>query len=598
VKPRAGRALVVAVTAASALALAWGRLGKCNDVLVDFGRELYVPWRLAEGDVLYRDVAHYLGPLSQYVNALWFRLFGVGLRTLELANLALLGVALVLLYRLHREVAGRVASAAAGLLFLVAFAFAHPVRFGNYDWVAPYGHEAVHGTILALGATLAAIRHARSGSLRALAAAGFLLGLAALTRPEPFVAGAAACGAAVALRSRRPGDAGGARVAATLLGPALVPPLAAFLLLATALPAGEALAALLAPFASATNGALLALPFNRAGMGIDDPAGNLGRIALAAGGWAAVLGVPLLLALRARLLPPAAGAALAFLAAAAACLLLGLADGSAPVPVAFEAPRPLPLAVAAIGAWSAVAFLRARRRGGDDPRARAGAVLALFALAMLGKMLLNARVHNYGFVHAAPATLLVAVALLDGVPRLLDARGARGRVFAVGAAAALLLWTASVDLASREWYAGKTVPVGGGPDRFLAEEARGKPVAELLAEAGRRVPPGATLAALPEGAMVNYLLRRRNPTRYVNLMPTECALFGEEAVLAAYRAAPPDFLLLVDKDTSEFGPRTFGRDYGRGFPRWVGERYRVAVQVGAKPLEGKGFGLLLLERKR
>jgi hypothetical protein len=34
------------------------------DVLIDFGRELYVPWRLAAGQVLYTDIAYFNGPLS------------------------------------------------------------------------------------------------------------------------------------------------------------------------------------------------------------------------------------------------------------------------------------------------------------------------------------------------------------------------------------------------------------------------------------------------------------------------------------------------------------------------------------------------------
>lgn len=42
-------------------------------MIVDFGRELYVPWRLAEGDALFRDVVHFNGPLSPYLNAALFR---------------------------------------------------------------------------------------------------------------------------------------------------------------------------------------------------------------------------------------------------------------------------------------------------------------------------------------------------------------------------------------------------------------------------------------------------------------------------------------------------------------------------------------------
>src|SRR5579872_5844251 len=56
--------------------------------LVDFGRELYLPWRLSHGAVLYRDVDDFYGPLSQYVNAGLFRVFGVGFTTLIVANLA------------------------------------------------------------------------------------------------------------------------------------------------------------------------------------------------------------------------------------------------------------------------------------------------------------------------------------------------------------------------------------------------------------------------------------------------------------------------------------------------------------------------------
>ena len=69
------------------LTLASWSWGRWPDILVDFGRELYVPWRLSSGAQLYRDLAYFNGPLSPYLNALWFDLFGVGLRTLVWANL-------------------------------------------------------------------------------------------------------------------------------------------------------------------------------------------------------------------------------------------------------------------------------------------------------------------------------------------------------------------------------------------------------------------------------------------------------------------------------------------------------------------------------
>jgi hypothetical protein len=58
------------------------------DIQVDFGRELYVPWRISEGDHLYSDIAYFNGPLSAHWNALCFVIFGVGLKTLKIVNLA------------------------------------------------------------------------------------------------------------------------------------------------------------------------------------------------------------------------------------------------------------------------------------------------------------------------------------------------------------------------------------------------------------------------------------------------------------------------------------------------------------------------------
>src|SRR5258705_3383483 len=88
--------LVGVLVGAAVLVRTWGTW---PDVLVDFGGELYVPWRLAEGDVLYRDVAYFTGPLSPYFNAAVFRIFGASFLALVIANLVVLGGIAVLLHR-------------------------------------------------------------------------------------------------------------------------------------------------------------------------------------------------------------------------------------------------------------------------------------------------------------------------------------------------------------------------------------------------------------------------------------------------------------------------------------------------------------------
>jgi hypothetical protein len=68
-------------------------------------------------------------------------------------------------------------------------------------------------------------------------------------------------------------------------------------------------------------------------------------------------------------------------------------------------------------------------------------------------------------------------------------------------------------------------------------------------------------------------------------------------MLDAFRKAPPDWIALVHKDTSEYGYRFFGRDYGRGFGSWIRTDYDPVTLIGAMPLQSEQFGILLLRRK-
>ena len=81
-----------------------------------------------------------------------------------------------------------------------------------------------------------------------------------------------------------------------------------------------------------------------------------------------------------------------------------------------------------------------------------------------------------------------------------------------------------------------------------------------------------TLAVIPEGVMFNYLMRRRNPTPYITLMPPEFRAFKEDRILEAFKQQPPEFILFLDKDTlTEYKVGPFGEDprYGRRIVEWI-----------------------------
>jgi hypothetical protein len=147
----------------------------------------------------------------------------------------------------------------------------------------------------------------------------------------------------------------------------------------------------------------------------------------------------------------------------------------------------------------------------------------------------------------------------------------------------------------------KNLPVGEGRDQIIglcASLTRDATLAETIEFIATQLPPGATLAALPEGIMLNYQARRVNPTGFINLMPPEIEMFGEREIVSAFRARPPDYVLLVHKQTKEYGVGFFGsQGYGDQIMRWVQDHYVPLRTLGAEPLRDTKFGVKILQRK-
>ncbi|MCK6446799.1 MAG: glycosyltransferase family 39 protein [Planctomycetes bacterium] len=592
----ASRWLGFVVLALAFAALTWWSYGTWPDVLVDFGRECYAPWRLAEGDVLYRDLAWFNGPLSPYFNALGFELCGASLRTLFVVNLALFALLVTLLWSLVARASSALAATVACLVVLALCGFGQLVGIGNYNFVAPYSHEVTHGLLCALAALVLAERGAESDATSDDArraggsgwlGAGICLGLAWLTKVELALAATAALGVRVALERR-------GRPLALVLGGALLPLLAATALLARPLGLGEAWRAATTAWRGLAANEAASLDFYRVGMGLDAPVANLGQLALVAGGWLALAALVggVSFALRATALARPVGAA---------CVALVAASGAwfAREHVHWLAlARPLPLV--ALGVW--LTGWVARRDAGRRPGAHARLALATLAFVLLSKMILNARIEHYGFALALPALALAVMLAVHDLPLWVGRFGGAGRAGnaatlarAFALAGAAVIAGAFLELSNAR-LAKKTVVVGSGADRFQAD-LRG----EFLNRALTRLAeddPALTLAVFPEGVMANYLARRKNPTPFVNFMPPELVLFGETRIVQTFQATPPDRVLLVHKDTTEYGFPLFGADYGRELANWIVQNFRpLGPPLGDPPLvPGSRFGIQVLGR--
>ena len=107
-----------------------------------------------------------------------------------------------------------------------------------------------------------------------------------------------------------------------------------------------------------------------------------------------------------------------------------------------------------------------------------------------------------------------------------------------------------------------------------------------------------TLAVLPEGTTINYLSRRVNPTPCLDWSPTVLTAFGQAGMTAAFEKNPPDYIFLVERDTSEFGVGYFGRSpgYGVELMQWIGKNYQPVYLIGHEPLRNGLFGIEILKR--
>src|SRR5439155_12997886 len=152
---------------------------------IDCGREMNQPLRLLRGEMLYSDVRHIYGPLSPYLNALLFWMFGPSLDVLYAGGIVCAALIVALAYRIARRFLEPAAAAAAASIVISTCLVSH---WGSY--VLPYAYAAVHGCALGLAtlelllAFVASESRRAAGSSTRLIAAGVVAGLTTLAKTE------------------------------------------------------------------------------------------------------------------------------------------------------------------------------------------------------------------------------------------------------------------------------------------------------------------------------------------------------------------------------------------------------------------------------
>jgi len=556
------------------------------DLIVDYGREVYVPWQLSGGSVLYRDIAYFYGPLSAYWNAILFGVFGASIFVMEMFNLLVIAVMAFIIYRLFDMEGDNLSSVVVPAAFLILFAFAKYFPMGSYNYVAPYSHELVHGTFLSFLAIYMLRGHMKGDRLVWVFASGFFAGLVALTKLEVTLAVVAALvsGLVLVAAVKRPSARRAVKMAGVFVAGLALPVVAFIAYLSLHMGAGQAARGVFSSWIIVATTDISTISFYKSMMGSDNLAANI-RVILTSSAWYLTLLLPLAVnwLLRGSRLRKY-GAAASFIVTAG---LLAFFFNSVQWPLLF---RPLPFFAAAGVACFA---MRALRGGAAAERDVPLFALSVFALVMLLKIIFTSRIDGYGFVLGMPATLLAIYLLLTAAPAFLRKRWGYGAIFRYSVLAgviALMAWHLKHTV---NYYSPMTYVVGSGGDRIMTYEnsGGGKGVNILVEQLGRMMGPDDGLVVMPEGALINYLARKVNPTGFVTFLPTDPLIFGESTMIDRLEKSSPAYIIFISRDTSEYGYHYLGQDYGFDIFNFVMERYEPVLKIGSSAFMEKSVGM-------
>jgi Dolichyl-phosphate-mannose-protein mannosyltransferase len=583
---------VVAVLFVIAACLTWR---KWPDALVDFGIQLDVPWRILHGAVLYRDLFYFAGgPFSQYFNALLFKIFGVSFTTLLAANLILAGTMILVVYRYFLKATDVWTATMIGVGIVTVFTFAEYVQIGNYNYIAPYSHEATHGLVLSIFAIAALSDWIKKGKTWTVAVAGLCLGIVFLTKPEIFLALVAAIFAGVFLFYLKFGPKNLAKSIGVFFPAALLPSLFFFFYFLREENYTDSLRSVFFGWTPLFAGKVMENQFYLWCLGLDAPLAHSTRIIVYS------FAVFFVLALYAVVLRTMKDRELKWIKSRKVSFLV-LISPLLFWAVAFDWRQcgwPLPFL-----ALAACLLILWNYKKLESPPVFP-LLWSVFGLVLLAKLGLFPRISHYGFVLAMPAFVSGVYLLFWLLPILLENKFAvPSRPFRIMVGLVLLIGFGSLFDQSQLLYAQKTLALGNGGDKIITYHSaspKTQAISDALLWTEKYLPGDATLAVLPEGVMLNYLTRHENPTPCLFWDPNALAVFGQGRMTAAFERNAPDYIFIADRDFSEFGVGHFGNspNFGQGLMQWVQKNYQTEAVIDSETMTNGSFAIKILKRLR
>jgi hypothetical protein len=525
--------------------------------IADGGREMYVPWRLADGEMLYRDLFFVYGPVVPYWHAALFRTFGVHLNLLYASGLVVGAATIVVAFLLARLVVTTGLALAAASLVAVGCVF-HP---SADNCVFPYSFNASYASLMNLlaGWLLLTSDGARRGGRPLLAAT--CVAFSALAKQE-FGVGGLAFLVIHAFWCLRTADPRTQRTLGWALAIALGLPALGYGFFAWQVGPYRLVTESLWPHRMLSAMAR----FERYTVGSTFDLRLVGRLLVHASGILATMAVLVAAAYAGERRTRGMGFLL-MLAAAAGTLASPLGPGLLDFLYAGRAhlTNAVVLAFAAVLSW---------RR--DRLRNVRWVVLLAFLQTWRSPLFGGVSVYS-AFVN--PAALVVLIWLLaEGWASLASVRSRSAwqrAVLAVCVTACAVTVTVKARVFRRIDHR-----VATERGALYVHPSVGPALEGLLRTVEARTAPADRVLLLPEDNAVHFLSGRRSVSRHYQIIPGILDADGERALIATADLERVRFATVSNRMTAEYGAPFFGVDYCQEIGRWLRARFTLTQTIG------------------
>ena len=569
---------------------------KWGDLIVDIGREMYVPLELVSGKMLYRDIFYLYGPFSPYFNALLFKLFGAHIYSLVLSGIITICVTSLLIYKISRSFLNVFFSTFAVLTFLFVFAFGHYTYNGNYNFILPYSYPAIHGIMFSLLAVyFFFISFFKRPSRRNIFFYGIFLIATFLCKIEIGMSLLLSIIVSLCIYFGRERPVPGKIFAAffTYLALPII-----FLTL------GYSLFFL-------TSGSIIQKSnifdvffgnmdiknvFTSNLSGVLDIERNISEIFFtslyyiffciffAAGGF---------ILKRVSNLKDASKRAISYHATKVVFILIGMIIFSKLFTSYSMQYKILPiicLATIIVSLWSFIRHGKAQ--------ALYISTLALFSLLLMTRMLFNAWAGHYGFYILVPGLIVYYVFFLRLIPQAFNSETSR-RFIRLGFFCIFVLFIIYHFNTSIFCYNNKTLKIDSDRGTLYVfnnpREARARELIEFLKG---NVGSDKSLVVFPEGLTINFLSGIKNPLYYYIYLPQDLLKESiRDELIEDMEEKGIDYVALIQRSTAEYGYPVFGKDYAREIMEYVAQNYILYRQFGPFPFTTEEYGIALFKRK-